>query len=106
MQSVGGANRQTVDERCQAATAAAAAAEAAEQSGTSMHPDELDKAPLQRVRLSSSPAWKPQGTYVEASIQCMYKELVRVISIVMPRPSDRTLCTCREPQYVLHAQHE
>ena len=51
VQSVKGADRQAVDERCQAATAAAAAAAEAEQRGASMHPDELDKATLQRVRL-------------------------------------------------------
>ena len=52
MQSVKGVNRQAVDERYQAAIAAAAAAAGeAEQSGASMHPDELDKAALQRVRL-------------------------------------------------------
>ena len=51
VQSVKGVNRQAEDERCQAATAAAAAAAEAEQNGASMHPDELDKNPLQRVRL-------------------------------------------------------
>ena len=63
MQSGGEAYRQTLDERCQAASAAAAAAEA-EQSGASMHPDELDKAPFQRVRLTNTPAWKPQGLLI------------------------------------------
>ena len=63
MQSMEEVYRQTLDQRCQAATAAAAAAEA-EQNGTSMHPDELDKAPLQRVRLTSTPAWKLQGLLI------------------------------------------
>ena len=59
MQSVKGADRERVDERCQAATAAAAAVKA-EEDGASMHPDELDKAPLQRVGLSKSHALKLQ----------------------------------------------
>ena len=63
MQSVKDLNRQTANARCQAATAAAAAAKS-EQNSAYMHADELDKAPLQRVRLNDSINWKPQGIFI------------------------------------------